>query len=132
MIDPLLQLERVTADFRRGLPVFIGESTQSNTGVLTIAAETLDESLLSTCRSAGDPLLLLTHNRAKTLKIRLYTPDIVALPVAPDKTADWVHRTADPAFDLDQPLQGPFEASRTPPNAASIASIGKSTTFPSS
>ena len=124
MIDPLLQLERVTADFRRGLPVFIRENAAANAGVLAIAAETLDDDTLAICRSHGGPQLLLTHNRAKTLKIRLYTPDIVVLPVAPDKTAEWVHRTADPAFDLDQPLQGPFDASRTPSDAASVASIG--------
>ena len=126
MIDSLLQLERVTADFRRGLPVFIRENAAADTGVMAIAAETLEDDALATCRAHGDPQLLLTHNRAKTLKIRLYTPDIVVLPLAADKTAEWVHRTADPAFDLDQPLQGPFDASRTAPDAASIASIGLS------
>ena len=124
MIDSLLQLERVTADFRRGLPVFIRENAAAQSGVLAVAAETLEDDVLAVFRDQGDPQLLLTHNRAKTLKIRLYTPDIVSLPVAPDKRIDWIHRTADPAFDLDQPLQGPFEANRTAPDAASIASIG--------
>ncbi len=124
MIDPLLQLERVTADFRRGLPTIICESENNTSGVLAMSAEALGPAGLGDLRQFGDPHLLLTHNRARTLKIRLYTSDIVALPIPPGKNEDWVHRTADPAFDLDQPLQGPFEALREAPSKSALAAVG--------
>ncbi len=123
MIDPLIQLERVTADFRRGLPVIVQGATVSEPAVFALSAETADAAGLSDLRDLGTPQLLLTHNRARTLKIRLYTPDLVALPIAKSRDQAWVHRVADPAFDLDEPFQGPFEASRNAPSEAAIAAI---------
>ena len=50
----------------------------------------------------------LTHARARTLKIRLYTPEVVALPLEPDTTPERLLAIADPAFDLAEPMKGPF------------------------
>jgi GTP cyclohydrolase II len=52
-------------------------------------------------------LLLLTHARARTLKIRLYTKDVVALPVG-NASLDELRAIADPTDDLKFPLKGPF------------------------
>ena len=66
-------------------------------------------------------ILLLTHARARTLKIRLYTPDVVALKPQSLKPED-LRAIADPTADLSTPLKGPFEALReTLPDAASAA-----------
>ena len=123
MLDPLIQLERVTADFRRGVPVIIEDPEKTAYAVLAASAETVDPAGLTSLRAFENLHLLLTHNRARTLKIRLYTSDIVALPVPPEKEVAWVQRIADPAFDLDEPLQGPFDASRQPPTQSAIAAV---------
>lgn len=61
------------------------------------------------------PLLLLTHARARTLKMRLYTPEIVAIPLTPPLDPDRLRAIADPTTDLDEPLKGPFESLREIP-----------------
>jgi GTP cyclohydrolase II len=55
--------------------------------------------------------LVLSHARAQTLKIRLYTADVVALPLK-GLDATIIRAIADPTADLDRPLKGPFEAVR--------------------
>jgi GTP cyclohydrolase II len=54
----------------------------------------------------------LTEARAETLKIRLYTPEIVALPVSAARALKEIQALADPCLDLDTPLKGPFETFR--------------------
>jgi GTP cyclohydrolase II len=56
--------------------------------------------------------LVLTHARAQTLKIRLYTPKVVALDIRADMTVEDLRAIADPTDDLDFPMKGPFEALR--------------------
>jgi GTP cyclohydrolase II len=58
------------------------------------------------------PLLVLTHARARTLKIRLYTPDVVALSIVSDEDVKNLIAIADPTDDLLFPLKGPFDAVR--------------------
>jgi GTP cyclohydrolase II len=120
LVSPQHRVERAAGDLRRGVPVFI-RSRRSEESALVAAAETVpDETLARLAKFAGDPgELILTHARAATLKIRLYTPDIVSLPLAPDTGAQKLRAIADPATDLIHPLKGPFEARRdTPPQAA--------------
>lgn len=76
---------------------------------LVFAAETIPAPALAKC---SRPRLILTHVRARTLKIRLYTPEVVALPLTKAATPESVRAIADPTFDLDTPLKGPFEAER--------------------
>lgn len=69
-----------------------------------LSVETVSEARRN--RLAGVKLVL-PHARAKTLKMPLYTPDVVAL------SADRMDRTllmalSDPVHDLDNPLKGPF------------------------
>jgi GTP cyclohydrolase II len=67
---------------------------------------------VETLSGRPDGLLLLTHARAATLKIRRYTKDIVALQPGKEATADDLRAIADPTADLLHPLKGPFAALR--------------------
>ncbi len=103
-------------DFRRGLPVLICEPDAPV--VVAVAAELArPETLQAMAQWAGvKPNLVLTHQRAATLKIRLYTPDVVLLPQNATggwETADAAKSLADASRDLEFPLRGPFHALRT-------------------
>jgi len=76
-----------------------------------LAAETLMDGSLPALRRAK-AVLVLTHARARTLKIRLYTPRIVALPIGAEMDAQRIAAVADPTADLASPLKGPFQPSR--------------------
>jgi GTP cyclohydrolase II len=67
--------------------------------------------------------LVLTHARARTLKIRLYTPEVVALPLRGRQNLEWLRAVADPTADLDTPLKGPFLAARRKLPRAFAASV---------
>lgn len=78
-------------------------------GLCFYAAETLPEAALA---RAKRPRLILSHARARTLKIRLYTPDVVAIGLRAGVRGADIRAIADPTADLDTPLKGPFLASR--------------------
>ena len=98
---------------RRGLPVAVTEA-ESTSIVLSVETAQTD-SLAALDRSAAEPgLLILTHPRAATLKIRLYTPEVIAIRREPSWSADHIRAIADPTIDLAAPLKGPFSALREP------------------
>jgi GTP cyclohydrolase II len=70
-----------------------------------------------------EPDLAITHNRAKILKVPLYTDDIVLLPFPRRLVADMARSIADPTSDLAHPLRGPFKAKREPVSTASVAAV---------
>jgi GTP cyclohydrolase II len=84
------------------------------------AVETVSDKALARLRSAH---LVLSHARARTLKIRLYTPDVIALPLRAGKDGARLRAIADPTADLDTPLKGPFEPVRRKLEAAYGASV---------
>ncbi len=93
--------------FRAGRGVRIADTGGE---ALAWATETISDRVLAGL--GPSPLLLLTHARAATLKIRLYTHPVVAIiPEAPF-TAERLRAIADPSVDLAAPLKGPFEARR--------------------
>jgi GTP cyclohydrolase II len=96
-------VERAVDALRRGKIV----SVEGDTSLTMLAVETAPVTGLSRLGRKG-ALLLLTHARARTLKIRLYTRDVVALPVAADANLDDLRAIADPTEDLAFPLKGPF------------------------
>ncbi len=121
--SPVEQVARAVRALRRGQVVSIaGEAP-----VQVLAVETASDAALARLARGGGAFLLLTHRRAQTLKIRLYTPDVVALPVARDATAQALRAIADPTADLDFPLKGPFEAVREtlPKSYASAIRLAK-------
>jgi GTP cyclohydrolase II len=97
--------------FRRGRPVVIRDK---GTSCRVYVVETLTDSALNILRSMSKhkPLLVLTHARARTLKIRLYTPNVVALTIDPASDATRLRAIADPTDDLTFPLKGPFDVVR--------------------
>jgi GTP cyclohydrolase II len=103
---------RAVEAFRRGAPVVIGEGRAVKT--LSLAVETASEAALGALKPAkAQPVYqLLTEVRARTLKIRLYTPDVVAIvPVLPLRGTR-LRAVADPTADLAEPMKGPFETIR--------------------
>jgi len=122
-VSPAHRVERAAGEFRRGVPVLIraGRSDESGVG---LAAETLtDGTLRALTNLCGPGTLVLTHARATTLKIRLYTHQVVRIPLSGKEAAEEIRAIADPASDLDYPLKGPFEASREVPPSAAAASV---------
>ena len=95
--------------FRRGRPVVI---RGAGGAALAFAAETMTAAALKTLRGRKPPRLVLTHARARTLKIRLYTSDVAALAVPPDMDVPQLRAIADPTDDLNYPLKGPFDTVR--------------------
>ena len=80
---PLVRVGRAVQDLRTGLPVVVID--RGKTALLACAAEMARDDVLALMRDWSGALghVVLTHNRARTLKIRLYTRDAVrvALPV---------------------------------------------------
>ena len=103
----LARVARAADALRAGLPVRL-----TGRGTFTMrAAETLKDGSLPALRRAK-AVLVLTHARAGTLKIRLYTPRIVALPLDAEMDVQRIAAIADPTADLASPLKGPFQPSR--------------------
>lgn len=84
------------------------------------AAETMRP---TTLKKLEKPHLVLSHARAQTLKIRLYTPEIVALPIPKSMGVEAIRAIADPTADLDYPLKGPFTALRAKLSQAYPAAV---------
>ena len=110
----LVEVERAAVDLRRGLPVVVVGAGRS---VLALSPETGSVEALQAMRGWVDdnarPMAALTHTRAETLKIRLYTESVAAVPLVLDE--DPLARAAvlaDPSLDLAHPLGGPYEALR--------------------
>jgi GTP cyclohydrolase II len=113
--SPLASVERAAYELRCGRPVFVLDDTDH--AALILATEMATEPRIQALAELGDgqaPHIVLTHHRAETLKIRLYTPEIVRIPYPDWLTADQVRQLADPQFDLADPMRGPFTAERDP------------------
>ena len=108
-------VERAALEFRCGRPVFIFD--KSDVVSCAVATEMVTDELLSNFNKVVDskiPDIVFTHQRAKTLKIRLYTPDIVRVPLPDWLSVHQIQQLADPQFDLVAPMRGPFHAKRDP------------------
>ena len=104
----LEQIARAVDAFRIGRFVRI---TGNGEDIAALALETADRDTLKKA-DAGSPLLVLSHARARTLKMRLYTDEVVALRPALPLDAALLRAIADPTTDLAWPLKGPFETLR--------------------
>ena len=105
------------AALRRGEVVRI---TGQGGDIVALAVETAPAHAVAGLGSQAR--LLLTHARAHTLKIRLYTPEVVALPAA-GYGPDMLRAIADPTADLEFPLKGPFKNLREKLPAGYAASV---------
>jgi GTP cyclohydrolase II len=123
LVPPELRVERAAGDLRRGAPVLI-RGSHAGEASIAVSAETVEDGTLRALEKRfGSPSAVITHARASTLKIRLYTPEIVLIPQSKNFSAAALRALADPTTDLDHPLKGPFEASRESPPVAAAASV---------
>ncbi len=123
-LSSVTQVERASFEFRCGRPVCI-VSPEGDVS-MCLATERLSAGTFEQLRRLGEgrmPTLVLTHHRARTMKIRLYTPGVVRVPCPDWLTVDQIRQLADPQFDLTEPLRGPFLAERSPVPASVSASI---------
>jgi GTP cyclohydrolase II len=121
MPSALASVERAAYELRCGRPVFVLD--ESDNAALALATEMATEPRIKSLTELGDgelPHIVLTHHRAETLKIRLYTPEIVRIPYPDWLTAGQIRQLADPQYDLADPMRGPFTAERDDvPNSVS-------------
>lgn len=103
----IARVEEAASALRRGACVAVRD--RSGTSAV-LAVETASDSAISAL--PGERLLVLTHARARTLKMRLYTETVVAMKLAKDARANSLRAIADPTADLSEPMKGPFDAVR--------------------
>lgn len=124
----LVGVERAAYELRSGRPVFVLDAVGDD-AALVIATEMASEARIEAIRALGgaDPDIVLTHHRAQTLKVRLYTPEVVRIPYPDWLTAGQIRQLADPQFDLADPMRGPFVASRetVPPSVVASVKLAK-------
>ncbi len=116
-VAPRHLVERAAGEFRRGVPLRFHKAEGDlgdSPGILYFAAETISDTALEALSGGNNyPIvMLLTSARASTLKINLYTPDVVGIELEPGVDAKRIRAIADPASDLAEPLKGPFRALR--------------------
>ncbi len=114
----LQRVERARGDLRRGLAVLVHAGAEA---VLALPAESASFEGLEGLSGLGPVRILVTTPRARTLKIRPYTDDAVAVAWEPGMGESTVRQLADPTQDLANPLSGPFHALREPLPAAACA-----------
>lgn len=118
-----LAVDRAAAELRRGLPIVMVPARGKPS--LVAAAELASSELLQSMArwSGAMPLALLTHHRAKTLKIRLYTDGLVAVPLPREEPERAARVLADPTRDMRDPMMGPWQAERTPLSGSAMAAV---------
>lgn len=118
----MLACDRAAYEFRRGRIVRVEGDGDS---VLAVAAEMLSPQALDRIRSlaGADPDIAITHNRARTLKIPLYTDEIVRIPFSAWKDAATARTLGDPTKDLANPMRGPYTPRREPVGSAALAAV---------
>jgi GTP cyclohydrolase II len=107
--DMIEMLARARADLRMGVPVVLDGASP----VVMFSVETLTRQRLTQIKTLGtEAVLVITAQRANTLKAPAYDGDIarIALP----KTVDtaWITAVANPADDLRAPMKGPLQCQR--------------------
>ena len=119
-MSDLRDVARAVDALRRGWPVEIG-------GTAYLAIETADEAGLAEFDSAGPADILISGNRAATLKLANQRD---AVPTAPVRVAraSWIDLAgatamADPALDLKTPLKGPFRTVPLAPHEHAEAAL---------
>ena len=123
-LSSLASAERAAFELRSGRSVFIVDGTDS--AALVLATEMVNQERIDALTEIGGgalPHLVLTHERAETLKIRLYTPNVVRIPYPDWLSVDEVRQLADPQFDLVGPMRGPFIAEREEVSEAIVSSV---------
>lgn len=123
MQAPAVAVDRAAAELRRGLPVLVMPS-RGRASLIAAAELASGEVLDGMAKWAGSAThVLLTHQRAATLKIRLYTADLVAVSLPSEGAARAAQVLADPTRDMRDPWLGPWQASREPLSSGAKAAV---------
>ena len=119
----MLAVDRASHDFRRGRAINICD--EAGNSIMALASEvSTDQAIARLSELSGkEPSIAITHHRARTLKVRLYTDEVILIPYKSWRTAANARTIADPTNDLSNPLGGPYTASRDPVNSASVAAV---------
>lgn len=109
--SPTELVARARADLRVGVPVVLAD--ESGAGIIVLAAERVSDARLADIRGLGGEMCVaITAWRAETLKARAYDGDLARLVLPSDADAAWLNAIADPAYDLQAPMKGPFQSLR--------------------
>ncbi len=125
--DPRAAARAIDA-LRRGWPVAISAGDAGTETLALLAIETADPVRLAAFDPDAEATLLISAGRAATLKLgnqlQAAEPDAPVL-IARRRWIDLAVATAlaDPQFDLDTPLKGPFDAISLPARAAAQAAL---------
>jgi len=104
--DSLLSVDRAADDLRRGQLVVITDKTQL---ILVGAAEFASIAMLERFHGLGlSPTLLLTRNRADTLKVASKGWPVVRVIIDQWMQPVEIQAVADPTLDLKMPFKGPY------------------------
>jgi GTP cyclohydrolase II len=122
-VDNMLACDRAAYEFRRGRIVHVTDETGA--GVLAIASEMITPQTLERLQAltGADPDIAITHHRARTLKVALYTDEIVLMPFGAWRDAATARTLGDPTQDLANPMRGPYTANRDSVTGAMIAAV---------
>ncbi len=103
------RVSRIYTDLRLGVPVVI----QTNEAYLIAPVETLSHKRLNFFRSSlKDLTLVISSQRAKTLKMAPYDKSLARIKVPADCNLEWLKAVADPSKDLTFGIKGPFAQMR--------------------
>lgn len=118
----LIAIERAAADLRRGGCVIIKSDSAS---VMVTSAELITENRLERFKKLSNdlPLIGLTYNRANILKISPRSGDVALVELSDHINSGVIASMADPADDLINMMQGPFQVSSISPTSVHDASI---------
>ncbi len=104
------QIARARTDLRMGVPVIVSAGPAQT---LVVPIETLSQARLDQMIASKHRLhIVLTKQRAETLKIAAYDGDLARLALPADRNLAWLRSLANPVDDLSVPLKGPFQTLR--------------------
>lgn len=118
----LISVERAASELRRGCTVVI---LMGKSAILTASGELTTDERLKEFKliSGAEPLIGLTYNRANILKISPRSGDVALIQITDHMTSGVIASMADPADDLVNFLQGPFQVSEVVPTKIHDAGV---------
>ena len=123
----LINVQRAADDLRRGLPVLVQNITDDageQKPLLVMAAEHADTETLALFDSlASDSFIMLTNNRALSLKVAGENWPVVRVARPAWMVPADIVALADPTLDLANPMKGPFSRINHPSGAIDRAAI---------
>ena len=123
----LIHVQRAADDLRRGLPVVVqttGDADGVPRALLVLAAEFANSGSLKFFDDiAADSFIMLTNNRALSLKVAGEDWPAVRIERPDWMTPADIAAMADPTLDLASPMKGPFTRIHHPSNDIDRAAI---------